>query len=371
MLIPQPVGIQWLQGSSPTLPAYVVPLFFSGPRGQSFSHQELLNHDSAMNRGWISYSECNDFCGVDSRRRPRRAQKRIVSGKSTAIPSESRQHDLLINAGNQPTTLDGNVAAEITPINNVSTEDIAKCNLVGDARSLLQSAELSNAVINRIESGTKDERTLMLSWLSPATVELALSASGFRVVQKALEAAGGETRMLLVERIQCHIVSLLESPHVNHVIQKCIEVMPPTAIQFVVDELGSYLGGWPALARHRYGCRVLERLLEHCPESMTCSIIEAIVADTYGLCHDPFGNYVVQHVLEYADMRYRMQVAVALTQADVSVLAQHRLASNVVQRALSQCGAEGQNAMVIGILSRTHDGIRVPFVTESLAQSCM
>merc|ERR1711988_1047284 len=101
----------------------------------------------------------------------------------------------------------------------------------------------------------------------------------------------------------------------------------------VVDELAAYPGGWVALARLRYGCRVEERLLEYCPEEMTSSLMMAVALEAHTLSRDAFGNYVVQHVLEYGAVRYRSQVASALIQDGIVALAQHRIASNVVQKA--------------------------------------
>ena len=53
----------------------------------------------------------------------------------------------------------------------------------------------------------------------------------------------------------------------NHVIQKCIECVPPDLIQFIVD---GFSGKVYSLASHPYGCRVIQRILEHCisPETV-------------------------------------------------------------------------------------------------------
>ena len=50
----------------------------------------------------------------------------------------------------------------------------------------------------------------------------------------------------------------------NHVIQKCIERVPSHLIQFIID---SFTGQVYALATHPYGCRVIQRILEHCSDS--------------------------------------------------------------------------------------------------------
>merc|ERR1712118_346323 len=64
----------------------------------------------------------------------------------------------------------------------------------------------------------------------------------------------------------------------------------------------------------------------------------------------PYGNYVVQHILEYAPA-YRDQVALALIQSGVPLLAQHRVASNVIEKAFEHGGANNQIALAAAILS--------------------
>lgn len=53
------------------------------------------------------------------------------------------------------------------------------------------------------------------------------------------------------------------------------------------------------LSQHSYGCRIVQRLLEHCtvPE-VKQKIAAAILSATALLAPDQFGNYVVQHILK-------------------------------------------------------------------------
>lgn len=221
---------------------------------------------------------------------------------------------------------------------------------LGDPRCLADNMELANRLSSQLESSDRATRTAILKWLVSDALDLALSMCGCRVVQKVLEVVGGEDRALLVEKFHGQSLALVESPHGNHVLQKCIEVMPPLAVRFVLDELSFYQGGWAALARHRFGCRVVERLLEYCPEDMTGPLFTALIADTCTLCRHPYGNYVVQHVLEYGGQGHQEAVVSALVQGGVAVLAQHHVACHVIERAFTQCGRSGQQALAGAIL---------------------
>ena len=124
---------------------------------------------------------------------------------------------------------------------------------------------------------------------------------GCREVQQALEAAGSdEARATLARELRGHVWEALRCPHANHVLQKCIVAIRPQASQFIIDELlcGGPNGASQA-ARHRYGCRVIERLIEHCPAQQVKRLIEDLVSDAVALSKHPYGNYVMQHLLEH------------------------------------------------------------------------
>ena len=62
----------------------------------------------------------------------------------------------------------------------------------------------------------------------------------------------------------------------NHVIQKCIEYVPPQHIQFIVDDFHGHV---LTLGSHPYGCRVIQRLLEHGQQTQKVNIEFIIVVD--------------------------------------------------------------------------------------------
>ena len=69
----------------------------------------------------------------------------------------------------------------------------------------------------------------------------------------------------------------------NHVIQKCIECIPADAIQFIVD---SFIGQVCALSTHPYGCRVIQRILEHCDDKQVNAILDELHRFAINLIQD-------------------------------------------------------------------------------------
>ena len=59
-------------------------------------------------------------------------------------------------------------------------------------------------------------------------------------------------------------------------------------------------GNVVGLSTHPYGCRVVQRVLEHCTlEDTKAFIRRQILQSTAPLATDQYGNYVIQHMLEH------------------------------------------------------------------------
>jgi len=217
---------------------------------------------------------------------------------------------------------------------------------------MIGNSDFATSVVNLLENANSAKCAAIITWMRPAVLELALSANGTRVVQKALEVSGGETQIKLNQCLHGRARQLLDSHHGNHVLQKSIETSPTHAVHFIFHELSFFSGGWAGVVRHRFGCRVVERLLEHCsePSELTEPIVAAVLSEIEPLSRHPYANYVIQHILEYVPA-HRQAVVCALIQVGVPHLAQHRVASNIVERAFEHGGAENQRALAEAIIS--------------------
>lgn len=167
---------------------------------------------------------------------------------------------------------------------------------------------------------------------------LSRDADGCRLVQDAIEAAASDDeRSRITAELQGRVWEALRCPHANHVLQKCIAASGPKASQFIINEilLRGRAGAQDA-ARHRYGCRVIQRLLEHCRPEQVEHLVEAFLSSAMALSRHEFGNFVMQQVVEHGTPSQRHRLA--------CVLAQHARAAGsdmtacaVVTKALRHC----------------------------------
>jgi len=79
---------------------------------------------------------------------------------------------------------------------------------------------------------------------------------------------------------------------------------------------------------HPYGCRVIQRILEHCNVDQVSGILEELLQQTEHLVHDQYGNYVIQHVLEHGQPDDKTKI-IAQLRGKFMILSQHKFARSV------------------------------------------
>jgi pumilio RNA-binding family len=217
---------------------------------------------------------------------------------------------------------------------------------------MLRNFKLASKVQEWLECGKPSDNSAIIEWLLPAVVDLSLSSAGTMVVQVAIGVANTEDQEKLNFCLRGHVMQLLESPYGNFVLQKAVVMMPPHAVKFILDELSCAPGGWAGLAKHRFGCRIEERVLEHCGEALCTPLVNAVLGDLEQSSQHPFANYVIQHILEHGAPKHQEQAVLALIDIGIPFLARQRVASNIVERAVQHTGPKGQHLIAESILQK-------------------
>lgn len=189
-------------------------------------------------------------------------------------------------------------------------------------------------------------RTAAIEALEGSVQELAFDPSACRVVQKALELADIDVAASLAQELTGKVREAIKSPHANHVVQKMLEILPAHYTTFVVDEV---LGSAAEVARHRYGCRVLCRVVERHSGEFACNkssaLISELLQEAAELSRHTFSHYVIEAVLQFGAPEQRHLVSVAL-RTDLLRNAKQRSATYVVEKALACCEEQDRNDMV-------------------------
>ncbi|KAI9914346.1 hypothetical protein PsorP6_008156 [Peronosclerospora sorghi] len=235
---------------------------------------------------------------------------------------------------------------------------------------LLMTDVFGNYVIQKfLEYGSLEQQQLLVELMTSNMISLALQVYGCRVIQRALEVTQVEEQLTLIRQLKGHVMKCVVDQNGNHVLQKCIEAaswkrvaehkgmgcqryVTGQDIQFIID---SFVGHAAVLSTHSYGCRVIQRVLEHCAPEQIRLLLSEIILKCHELVEDQFGNYVVQHVISHGELEHRNIVMQAVL-PEIARWSQHKYASNVVEACLEHATKEEISQIVDFILQCDESG---------------
>ena len=156
----------------------------------------------------------------------------------------------------------------------------------------------------------------------------------------------------------------------NHVVQKCVEqvglepriaVCENLATRFFFLQikgegidflLASFTGNILKLSMHPYGCRVVQRIIEHCTGDQVAAVFQELRPHVESLIQHQYGNYVMQCLLEHGKPEQKAAVIEAVL-GRVVYYAKHKFASNVVERCMEHGSARQKALLVDEVLAPT------------------
>lgn len=156
----------------------------------------------------------------------------------------------------------------------------------------------------------------------------------------------------LIRELEGNVLKCVKDQNGNHVIQKAIERIPVEHIQFIIN---AFHGQVYNLATHPYGCRVIQRMFEHCTEDQA-PLMEELHRYTHNLVQDQYGNYVIQHVLERGKPEDRSQV-INKIRGQVLQMSKHKFASNVVEKCVAYGSQSDRRALIDEVCHAKADGV--------------
>jgi len=249
-----------------------------------------------------------------------------------------------------------------------SDKQIVFDEIVVAASSLLTDV-FGNYVLQKLfEYGTPEHCEGLARVLENQCVQLSMQMYGCRVVQKALEYVGTNRLIALVSEFENPPVLLrcVHDSNGNHVIQKCIEIVSKASAEATDPEMASFLnlrinfildafkGRIRELSSHPYGCRVIQRILEHCSSEHKTTVLEELRQYYSELVLDCYGNYVIQFVMQHGWESDR-QILIKEVQTNLLDFSQHKFASNVVEKCLQYANKRDRDEMIWTIINVTFD----------------
>jgi Pumilio-family RNA binding repeat len=133
---------------------------------------------------------------------------------------------------------------------------------------------------------------------------------------------------VIIVALTPNVVTLIKDLNGNHVIQKCLHRLNATDNQFIYDAVSRHC---VEVATHRHGCCVLQRCIDHASISQRAQLVTEVTHHALPLVQDPFGNYVVQYVLDLGDAAFS-DALIRRFIGNVCTLSVQKFSSNVIEK---------------------------------------
>jgi len=148
---------------------------------------------------------------------------------------------------------------------------------------------------------------------------------------------------MIQSAIQPRIVDLCLDANGSHVIQKAVQCFSVKDKNFIYT---SVMTNCKKIACHKHGCCVLQRCLESASREQQRALIGTIIFHALELMQDPFGNYVVQYVLDHGKQTEAWAVAQKCI-GSVARLSTQKFSSNVMEKCLEKANDQLLAAIIL------------------------
>ena len=194
-----------------------------------------------------------------------------------------------------------------------------------------------------LEFCNDDERTVLIQNAAQDMVRIALNQHGTRALQKMIEFVTVPQQVqIIIEALRFRVVELIQDLNGNHVIQKCLNKLTAIDAQFIFDAVGTHCVD---VGTHRHGCCVLQRCIDHASGDQKLWLIQRITEHARTLIQDPFGNYVVQYIIDLNESTFTEPV-VEMFRGCICQLSRHKFSSNVIEKCL-RCALPPSKDMIV------------------------
>jgi hypothetical protein len=199
-------------------------------------------------------------------------------------------------------------------------------------------------------------------------VEFSGDQHGSRFIQQKLETANSEEKNLVFEEVLPNALQLMTDVFGNYVLQKFFEHGKPTSTlthmkhadlfhlfySHIPFSLGNQMqktilakqmeGHVLTLSLQMYGCRVVQKALEHVLTDQQASLVRELDGTVLKCVKDQNGNHVIQKAIERVPAQH-IQFIIDAFHGQVYSLATHPYGCRVIQRMFEHC-TENQTVSV-------------------------
>ncbi|KAJ1645652.1 hypothetical protein LPJ64_002769 [Coemansia asiatica] len=199
------------------------------------------------------------------------------------------------------------------------------------------------------EHCNETQRTQIIRDVAPSLVEISLNMHGTRAVQKMIESLSSQDQIeAVISALHDSVVMLIRDLNGNHVIQKCLSQLSSKNNQFIYDSVAQSCS---EVATHRQGCCVFQRCIDYSTGEQKRQLVDVVIDEALALVQDPFGNYVVQYVLELGVSEFS-EPLIKRFNGHICGLSVQKFSSNVMEKCIRIASADTRRQLVVPLLQR-------------------
>ncbi|KAJ2501322.1 hypothetical protein GGH96_002021 [Coemansia sp. RSA 1972] len=200
-----------------------------------------------------------------------------------------------------------------------------------------------------LEHCSESQRTQIVASVAPDLVNVSLNMHGTRAVQKMIESLSKQEQIdTIIDALRECVVMLIRDLNGNHVIQKCLSRLNGKNNQFIYDSVAA---SCTDVATHRHGCCVFQRCIDYATGTQKMQLVEVIISKALALVQDPFGNYVVQYILDLNVPDYSEPLITKFF-GHICGLSVQKFSSNVMEKCIRLASPYTRKHLVAPLMQR-------------------
>ncbi|XP_050384760.1 pumilio homolog 4 [Argentina anserina] len=193
-----------------------------------------------------------------------------------------------------------------------------------------------NHVIQKcIECVPQDQIQFLISSFYGQVVTMSTHPYGCRVIQRVLEHCGDlKTQELIMDEVMQSVCILAQDQYGNYVIQHVLEHGKPHERSAIIHKLAGQI---VKMSQQKFASNVVEKCLTFGSPEERQLLVKEMLGSTdeneplQAMMKDPFGNYVVQKVLETCD-DHSLELIVSRIKVHLTALKKYTYGKHIVSR---------------------------------------
>uniref|UniRef100_A0A914IH34 PUM-HD domain-containing protein n=1 Tax=Globodera rostochiensis TaxID=31243 RepID=A0A914IH34_GLORO len=265
-------------------------------------------------------------------------------------------------------------AVHVTFLHQCAKNNVCPAAILSRVARMASSSSSSNRPSHRSELldayHNRRAANLQLAGLGKDAVAFALDPHGSRFIEQRLERANSTEKAQFVDALRGHVLTLSQQVYGSHVIEKALKTIINEILAQVIPLSLHKYGCWviecvlehcteqqkrpvleqlhdnvPTLITDQYGSHVIERVIEHCTEQQKRPVLEQLLDNVPTLVTDQYGSLVIELVIEHGLPEDRARIVRSL-QGDIMKYAQDKFASNLIEKCLIGGTADQKKALI-------------------------